>query len=279
MRLFHTLRVSHLLLLGLALMAMLPAHRAQAQPAQAQTGAPDLEILDDTEENAKGAKFTVNIGLTSDYRFRGFSDTNGGAAIQGGGDFTYDWFYAGVWATNVNFGQLPNDNQVLEQVGDFAIYSYVGAKKKFDRTELDGGFIYYAYPNSPGFADLDFYEFYGGVNYEFIPKDLVGGVTIYYSPDYQEGVGRNWIIESTLLKNLPKFGDDWQPSVSGLLAYSDGVPSKGGIDYWYWNVGASLLFDYFEFDLRYFDAFNIPKTIDCDNVCDGKIVGRITFEN
>lgn len=267
------------LLCAILLVAAAMPTGARAQPAQAQTGAPHYEILDDTAENAKGPKFTVNIGIASDYMFRGFSDTSGGAAVQGGGDFTYDWFYAGVWATNVDFSQLPDENGVFRDVGDFAIYSYVGAKKRFGRTELDGGFIYYAYPNSPGFAELDFYEFYGAVNHDFLPKDLIGGVTFYYSPDYQGGVGRNWIVESSLLKNLPKFGDDWQPSVSGVLAYSDGEPSKGGFDYWYWNVGASLVLDYFEFDLRYFDAFNIPGYIDCDNVCDGKLVGRITFEN
>jgi len=253
--------------------------QAQAQPVQAQTGAPSYDILDDSEENAKGPKFTVNIGLASDYRFRGFSDTNGSAAVQGGADFKYDWFYAGVWATNVNFGSAPNFNDVFEDSGDYSIYSWVGANKKFGRTELDGGFIYYTYPNAANWADLDFYEFYGSVNYELLPKDLIGGVTVYYSPDYQGGVGRNWIIESSLLKNLPKFGDDWQPSVSGMLAYSDGVPSKGGIDYWYWNIGASVVIDYFEFDLRFYDTFDVPKDIDCSNVCDGKVVARITFEN
>lgn len=253
--------------------------RAIAQPAQTQTGIPQYGILDDTPENAKGSKFSVNIGVASDYMFRGFSDTRGNAALQGGADYSYDWFYVGVWATNVNFGQLPDPNGVRREVGDFAIYGYAGVNKKFGRTELDGGFIYYAYPNAPSWASLDFYEFYGAVNYDFIPKDLIGGATIYYSPDYQGGVGRNWIIETTLVKNLPKFGDDWLPSISGLVAYSDGVPSKGGLDYWYWNVGASLVVDYIEFDLRYFDSINIPGYIDCDNVCDGKLVGRITFEN
>lgn len=261
------------------MLALLPVHSADAQPAQAQTGVPSYDILDDNEENAKGAKFTVNIGLTSDYRFRGFSDTDGSAAIQGGGDFKYDWFYAGVWATNVNFGVGPNVNNSFEESGDYAIYSWVGANKKFGRTELDGGFIYYAYPNAASWSDLDFYEFYAGGSYDFIPKELVGGVTVYYSPDYQGGTGRNWIIESTLIRYLPKFGDDWQPSISGLLAYSDGVPSEGGLDYWYWNIGASLVVDYFEFDLRYFDTIDVPGYIDCSNICDGKIVGRITFEN
>jgi uncharacterized protein (TIGR02001 family) len=261
------------------LLALLPLNEVHAQPAQAQTGTPSFDILDDDEENAKGAKFTVNVGIASDYRFRGFSDTDGSAAIQGGADFTYDWFYAGVWATNVNFGVFPDINGGFQESGDYSIYSWVGAKKKFGRTELDGGFIYYAYPNAASFADLDFFELYGSVNYDFIPKDVVGGVTVYYSPDYQGGTGRNWIIESSLLKYLPKFGDDWQPSVSGMLAYSDGEPSDGGIDYWYWNVGASVIIDYFEFDLRFYDSFDVPGYIDCSNVCDGKLVGRITFEN
>jgi uncharacterized protein (TIGR02001 family) len=263
-----------------ALFAALPVwHQAHAQPSSVESGAPSYEILDDNEENAKGAKFTVNIGLTSDYRFRGFSDTDGGAAIQGGADFKYDWFYAGVWATNVNFGVGPDVNGVLQESGDYGIFSYVGVNKKFYRTELDAGFIYYAYPGSKSWADLDFYEFYGSANYDFIPKDVVGGVTLYYSPDYQGGIGRNWIVESQLVKYLPKFGDDWQPSLSGLLAYSDGQPSQGGFDYWYWNVGASLVVDYFEFDLRFFDTFDVPGYVDCRNVCDGKLVGRITFEN
>ena len=279
MRLTQTLSAHHLLLLVLSLVALMPANHAAAQPAQAQTGAPSFEVQDDDEKDTTGPKFTVNIGLTSDYRFRGFTQTDGSAAVQGGADFTYNWFYAGVWATNVDFGQLPDTNGVLQNVGDYAIYSYVGAKHKFNRTELDGGFIYYTYPNSQGFADLDFYEFYAAASYDFVPNSLVGGVTVYYSPDYQGGVGRNWIIESSLVKYLPKFGDDWQPSVSGLLAYSDGVPSDGGLDYWYWNVGASLVFDYFEFDVRFFDTFDVPNSIDCDDVCDGKVVARITFEN
>jgi uncharacterized protein (TIGR02001 family) len=272
-------KLAWLFLASMLVSAVALPQTLHAQPAQAQTGVPNFEILDDTEENAKGAKFTVNVGLTSDYRFRGVSDTDGSAAVQGGADFKYDWFYAGVWATNVNFGTFPNLDNVFEESGDFAIYSWIGANKRIGRTVLDGGFVYYAYPNAANFADLDFYEFYGSVTYDFIPKDVIGGVTLYYSPDYQGGVGRNWIVEATLLKNLPKFGDDWQPSISGLLAYSDGVPSQGGLDYWYWNIGASVLIDYFEFDLRYFDTIDIPGYIDCDNICDGKIVGRITFEN
>jgi uncharacterized protein (TIGR02001 family) len=271
-------KLSVLLALSCAALSLASLQSANAQPAQAQTGIPSFDIADDTEENARGPKFTVNVGLTSDYRFRGFSDTDGSAAIQAGADFKYDWFYAGVWATNVNFG-AANFAGVVRDSGDYAIYSWAGVNKKFGRTELDAGFVYYAYPNAESWADLDFYEVYASANYDFIPKDIIGGVTVYYSPDYQGGVGRNWIIEGSLLKNLPKWGDDWQPSVSGLLAYSDGQPSAGGFDYWYWNVGASLVFDYFEFDLRYFNAFDIPNTIDCSNICDGKIVGRITFEN
>jgi hypothetical protein len=63
-----------------------------------------------------------------------------------------------------------------------------------------------------------------------------------------------------------------------------GDESKGGFDYYYWNAGVSFVFaDYFEFDLRYFDTFDVPSsalgTGSCSNLCDGRVVARITFEN
>jgi len=42
--------------------------------------------------------------------------------------------------------------------------------------------------------------------------------------------------------------------------------------------------NYFEFDIRYFDAFDVPTggltgITSCRNQCDGRVVARITFEN
>ena len=53
---------------------------------------------------AEELKLSYNLGATSDYVFRGVSQTQEDPAIQGGIDATYGIGYAGVWASNVDFG-------------------------------------------------------------------------------------------------------------------------------------------------------------------------------
>ena len=48
--------------------------------------------------------FSANIALTSDYRFRGQSQGQGEPALSGGIDYAgSSGFFAGVWASNVDF--------------------------------------------------------------------------------------------------------------------------------------------------------------------------------
>ena len=61
-------------------------------PALSQTPAPP------TPEHT----FTANIGLFSEYIFRGISQTGGKPAVQGGFDYSHaSGFYAGTWASNI----------------------------------------------------------------------------------------------------------------------------------------------------------------------------------
>ena len=45
-----------------------------------------------------------NIGVVSDYVFRGASQTDGGPALQGGVDLDMAGFYVGGWGSNIDFG-------------------------------------------------------------------------------------------------------------------------------------------------------------------------------
>ena len=45
-----------------------------------------------------------SMALTSDYFFRGESQTMGSSALQGGVDYNNGGFYAGVWASTVDLG-------------------------------------------------------------------------------------------------------------------------------------------------------------------------------
>jgi uncharacterized protein (TIGR02001 family) len=86
--------------------------------------------------------FTGNIGLVSDYRFRGISQTFKKPAIQGGFDFAHEsGFYLGNWNSNVNEGAgFPAGNIEM----DF----YGGWKKTWGDWGLDLGAIYYYYPGT-----------------------------------------------------------------------------------------------------------------------------------
>src|SRR5690606_36691931 len=60
---------------------------------------------DDEVVEYAGRKLEVSgsVALTTDYVFRGFSQTDQEPAVQGTVDVTYGMLYAGVFATNVDF--------------------------------------------------------------------------------------------------------------------------------------------------------------------------------
>ena len=53
-------------------------------------------------------EFSGNVTLTSDYVFRGITQTDGAPMVQGGFDYANDAFYAGVRASGVDFGDGPS---------------------------------------------------------------------------------------------------------------------------------------------------------------------------
>lgn len=124
--------------------------------------------------NAGEYEISGNVALTTNYVFRGLSQTDDGPAIQGGFDVGKGGFYAGTWASSVDFG----DDTTMEI--DF-YGGYAGSIT--ENTSFDVGVIYYAYPDSPGIpGDQDFYEVYGGVSHAFGAVEL--GASVAYSPDF-----------------------------------------------------------------------------------------------
>jgi uncharacterized protein (TIGR02001 family) len=59
--------------------------------------------LKDTPKPEERCKHSANVALATEYVFRGFSQTSRGPAVQGGYDLTCGIFYAGVWASNLDF--------------------------------------------------------------------------------------------------------------------------------------------------------------------------------
>ncbi|MDX1374389.1 MAG: TorF family putative porin [Burkholderiales bacterium] len=120
--------------------------------------------------------FSANVGLYSNYIFRGISQTSGEPALQGGFDYGHSsGFYLGTWASNVSwledFGGYTRSSLEWDFYG-----GYRGAIGKSDFT-FDLGTVYYYFPGdkNPGVADADTWEIYAGLGWKFL------GVKYYYN--------------------------------------------------------------------------------------------------
>lgn len=128
-----------------------------------------------------------NVALSSNYVFRGITQTDDGPAISGGFDVSGEGgWYAGTWASNVDF----NDGTNLE------IDAYGGYQFAASGFDFDLGAIYYAYPDSPqvGGNDQDFLEFYAGAGRSF--GAWSADAKISYSDDFYAGTGQAWYFET-----------------------------------------------------------------------------------
>lgn len=145
---------------------------------------------------------TGNLTLTTDYRFRGITQTFEKPAIQGGIDYSHSsGIYLGNWNSNINEGAgFPDSN--LEM--DF----YGGYKTSFGDFGLDVGAIYYYYPGSDAntatgtmfvnpnngqthTGSVDNKEIYIGGSWKFVSLKYYHSVGDYFSmPDTK---GSNYI--------------------------------------------------------------------------------------
>jgi uncharacterized protein (TIGR02001 family) len=125
--------------------------------------------------------FSSNVGLFSEYIFRGIAQTAGKPAVQGGFDLAHSsGFYVGTWASNVSW---------LE---DFDAYSrssvewdfYAGFKHAIGDSDwfYDVGGYYYYYPGSrnPGAANADTFEVYGAIGWRWVSAKLSYATTNYF---------------------------------------------------------------------------------------------------
>lgn len=131
------------------------------------------------EESTAPITVSGSVGLVSDYRFRGVSQTDKGMAIQGGITATHEsGVYAGTWASNLGgWGRFGGSNMELDLFAGYAI--------PLGGATLDVGLTWYMYPSG---ADItDFAETYVKLSGTVGPvKGLLG---VAYAPK-QEALGK-----------------------------------------------------------------------------------------
>ncbi|MDC0999591.1 TorF family putative porin [Methylophilaceae bacterium] len=113
--------------------------------------------------------FSANVGLYSDYVFRGYTQTQNEPAIQGGFDVEHSsGLYAGTWASNVDWttaGGFMDKNSV-----EIDAYAGWATELPFGGLGLDIGVLQFYYPgnNTAGMPDTDATEVYAGLSKDFL---------------------------------------------------------------------------------------------------------------
>lgn len=174
-------------------------------------------------------EFSGNVAVTTDYHWRGVSQTGQDMAIQGGFDMAAGGFYAGTWLSNVDFDDSGDTNI------EWDIYAGYGGEVG-PGLGWDVGAIYYVYPSS-GSEDLDFLEIYGGLSKDFETFGVSG--YLYYDPDnetiYAEtGAGFSATDALSFDVNVGKYLDGFD-------------------EYLNYNFGGTYSVGGFDLDLRYYD--------------------------
>ncbi len=212
-----------------------------------------LAVADDAEPSYE---FTGNVALTTDYVFRGTSQTDNGPAIQGGFDFAHNTgLYAGAWASNVDFGDGDDSNVEIDY--------YLGFGSEFSGISYAVGGIYYDYP-SEGFRD--YWEAYGSLGYDFgLASAKVG---FNYSDDFFAQTG-----EAT----YTSVGVDVPLPYEAKLALGYGYQTiDKGEDYNHYSIGLSRDFFGLGFDVSYHDTDLSDSECGDDNLCDSRFVFTIS---
>lgn len=97
---------------------------------------------------------SANMAMTSNYVWRGMTQSDDSPAIQCGFDVDYKGIYAGVWGSNVNF----------DTKASMEFDAYAGYTNELFGIGYDLGYIQYAYPNDT--KGSNFGEAYVGLSYD-----------------------------------------------------------------------------------------------------------------
>ena len=194
---------------------------------------------------ALGAEVSGNIALTTDYKFRGISQSDSAPSVQGGFDVAFDnGAYIGTWGAAVDFDCAIDTCGGLN--GGIELDYYAGfASDISDSVSFDIGYIYYDYPQDEGLLG-DYGEIYGSLSF----GDF--GIGMNYSDEYWGETGKFTytyatysmaLSESVALDLLVGSGD-----------YDEAGYLDGATEHMNWSVALSTSAGGLDFAITYEDT-------------------------
>jgi uncharacterized protein (TIGR02001 family) len=249
----------------------------------------------DAPEETPAITISGAATLTSDYRFRGVSQSDEGMAVQGGLTISHEsGFYVGAWGSNLSgWGTFGGANMELDL--------YAGVKFGVGEGTLDTGVTWYMYPS--GADETDFAELYAKLSGTVGPVSLTAG--LFYAPK-QQALGNAFPVfgpadpgdkeDNIYLSGDAAYGiPDMPVTLKAHIGYSDGNPGLGpnGTSiaptgtYLDWSLGVdvvpisglTLSASYIDTDISEAEANLIRPnfaTLDGNSISDATVVFSIT---
>jgi uncharacterized protein (TIGR02001 family) len=186
--------------------------------------------------------FTGSVAFTTDYVFRGFTQTDSKPAVQAALTLnTPSGFFLSAWGSNVDFADGGDASAEIDYTIGFTnsvdalTYSIVGIIYSYPGGDLPGR-------NQPGY---EYFE--AGLTASYALDMFTPSVGVYYSPDFFLETGDAWYLTGGL-KMVP---------AEGIAVYGNiGLQTieKSVDDIYDWNLGITGSFYGIDLDLKYTDT-------------------------
>ncbi|MGI9301292.1 MAG: TorF family putative porin [Gammaproteobacteria bacterium] len=208
--------------------------------------------------------FAVYGVLTTDYVFRGISQTREHPALQAGLDYEHaTGVFAGVWGSNVEFDARQDPNRSR----DFELDIYGGFRRSLGTDWLaDFTVARYTYPDSSPAQKYDYTDLLLGLHY----RERVA-VNVAYTDDafgfHRQGIAYELSSQYPIVAGF---------LASGGVGYYDLDLSRGS-DYTHWTLGLSRSVGRFTLDLSYHDTDSRAADSFGEQVTGGRVVFSVAI--
>ncbi len=248
--------------------------------------------------------FTVGGGLTSNYLFRGISQSNNAPSVNANAELRYT--FSDTWAAYVGTAGSSVKLTDQDQSPNMELDVMGGVRGTFGAFSTDVGVIAYIYPGlktpTPGLGansvvfptNPTFYEGYVKLGYN-ITETISVGANAFYTPSFLDTGANGTYVSATAKWSLPmdfalsgEFGRQYLGTTDTLHVNTNNDANFNMPDYNYWNAGLSYSYKFATLDLRYHDT-DLSKE-NCANItmgtngsgtqskyCGAAVVGTISF--
>lgn len=270
-------------LAALLLMAAPPV-LAQTAPAETKASADTGAMADEAEAADESwidrqipGQVSGTVAFTTDYVFRGISNTDNNPAAQAGLEYSYDTGfyditpYFGVWGSNVDFND--GDEATVELDWSFGFRGTLPIADQEIGWNLGG--IYYSYPGAGKVggqsSNYDYWEIPVGLTYA--PLDFLEfGLTNYYSPDFFGATGKANYINGKVTVTPPNPYVDF-----ALFAGMGHQYIEHSKDYNDWTLGATVTVKKIDFTFQYTDTNLTQADLGGNKLSDARFVFTVGF--